>query len=285
MRVSRHAIRWICGHRCRCAACRQQNGPDVMNTSHAASSQHEGDESSASTDRRQRLHREPLGTQIAAQLREDILLGRLPAGTQISQQQLCEEYGTSRMPVRDAVRALTHEGLIVSSGSGPSSVAPLTDDDIEDSYYIEGLVHSRAARRAAAKATPSDVAQLRDLHEQMQRAEAEGNLRLVADLNWQFHRLINLLADSPRIRAFMRTVSISIPRDYLLEIPEWASRANREHAEIIAAIEARRLDEVEGLVREHVESAGTNLIEYLHRRGLLASRADAGPGARANART
>lgn len=231
-----------------------------------------GGERRTSTDvvhRRPRVHRESLGAQIAAQLREDILLGRLPAGTQISQQQLCEEYGTSRMPVRDAVRQLTHEGLITSTDSGWSTIAALTGEDIEDSYYIEGVVHGRAARRAAAKAAPTDIRRLRDLHERIRAADAEGDLRLVGDLNWRFHRTINLMAGSSRIQAFMRTVSISIPRDYLLELPDWSSRATREHARILGAMERRDLDKVESLVREHVENAGANLIDYLRRIGRL----------------
>jgi DNA-binding GntR family transcriptional regulator len=212
-----------------------------------------------------RLRRKPLGNQIAETIREDILLGRLSSGTVLSQQRLCEEFGTSRMPVRDALRQLTSEGLIVSTPSGHSHVAGLTSEDIRDAYYVEGSVHGRMARRAAANATPADLATLRALHDQMVDAEHR-DLREVANVNWRFHRLINVLAASPKLLACIRTVSLSIPREYLLEMPEWATRTNGEHAEILSAFEARDLNAVEARVRAHVENAGTNLIDYLARR-------------------
>lgn len=217
-------------------------------------------------DQRPALSRRPLGSQIADRLREDILLGRLAGGTALSQQSLCEMYGTSRMPVRDALRQLAAEGLIVSSRSGHSEVAGLSAQEIHDAFYVEACVHGRLAKRAAEAATNDDLMALRALHEDMVRSENQGDLRRVADTNWKFHRAINLLAGSPKLLATVRTVSLGIPREYLIEMPEWASRANREHAEILAAFEGRAFPVVEALVASHVETAGANLVDFLVRR-------------------
>ena len=119
-----------------------------------------------------RLSRRPLGDQIADNVREQILLGRLAPGTPISQQSLCEEFGTSRMPARDALIKLTAEGLIVTRPGGQSEVGRLTRSDIEDVFDIEALVHGRAARRACENATADDIAGLKALHEAMVAAAA-----------------------------------------------------------------------------------------------------------------
>lgn len=216
-----------------------------------------------------RLNRQSLGSQIAQQLRQDILLGRLEPGSLVSQRELCIQYGTSRMPVRDALRQLAYEGLVVSSPSSRSVVAALTTEDIEDSFLVEAVVHSRAARRATEYATGEDIAALESLHEQMLAATRSGDLESIVDLNWRFHGRINVLAGSAKLLALIRTVSVGVPREYLVEIPEWADRSNAGHAEILSAMQRRDTDAVVDAVRRHVEEAGTNLAAYLETRGLI----------------
>jgi DNA-binding GntR family transcriptional regulator len=216
-----------------------------------------------------RLHRQSLGSQIAAALRQDILLGRRAPGTAISQQSLCEDFGTSRMPVRDALRKLTHEGLITTTATGHSVVSELTGEDILDAFLIESIVHGRAARRAAGKAAPADLRRLGELQAELEQAAAGGDLAHAVDLNWLFHKEINLLAGSAKLLGLLRTASVSIPRDYLLAMPDWVERSNREHAAILAAFAQGDADAAEELMREHVVAAGANLVAYLLGKGVL----------------
>jgi DNA-binding GntR family transcriptional regulator len=215
------------------------------------------------------LHRQSLGGQIAAQLRQDILLGRIAPGTPVSQQRLCEDFGTSRMPARDALRALTHEGLVETTATGHTVVAQLTPEDIADAFLVEALVHGRAARRAAANATADHLGELRSVQAQMVDAATAGDIARAGDLNWRFHARINALARSARLLGLIRTASLSIPRDYLFAMPTWVERSNREHAQIVDALEARDADRAERAAREHVEAAGTNLVAHLREKGLL----------------
>ena len=232
------------------------------------------------------LNRQSLGSQIAHHLREEIVLGRLPAGTPVSQQWLCERYGTSRMPVRDALVKLTAEGLIVTTRGGHSVVAQLTPDDILDVFEIEAIVNGRAARRAAACAQDDDVAELRGLHEAMVEAERDGDLERLTELNWNFHKRINMLSGSAKLIAMLRTVSLNIPQTYLLELPDWASQTNRDHAGIVAALAERDGDAADRLVAEHVRRAGGNLAAYLTRKGVGEPEAEtAAPAERAAARS
>ncbi|HZZ52045.1 MAG TPA: GntR family transcriptional regulator [Pseudonocardia sp.] len=219
--------------------------------------------------REARLSRRSLGDQIADQLRQEILLGQLEPGTAISQQGLCEVYGTSRMPVRDALVKLMNEGLLHSGIGGQAVVARLTREDILDSFDIEAVVHSRAARRATIAAGEEELSYLEQLHEEMVEAHRAGDLERVGELNWAFHRTINLASGSPKLIAMMRTVSLDVPRDYLKELPGWAERANSEHAEIVAAFRARDADRVAELMQRHLERAGANLVEYLESNGRL----------------
>ncbi len=215
------------------------------------------------------LNRQSLGSQIAHHLREEIVLGRLEAGRAISQQWLCERYGTSRMPVRDALVKLTSEGLIVITRSGHSVVGRLTPDDIVDVFEIEAVVHGRAARRAAARVTDADVSELTALHEGMIAAERTGDLDQLTELNWRFHKRINALSGSDKLLAMLRTLSLNIPQTYLSELPDWAAQTIQEHAGIVAALAVRDGDRAEELVGGHVRAAGSNLADYLAAKGRV----------------
>lgn len=213
-----------------------------------------------------RLDRSTLGGQIADAIRREILLGRLEVGQRLGQSQLCSRFGTSRMPVRDALRQLAYEGFLLSDGGGHAVVARMSRGDIEDTYAIEGTLHGFAARRVAKKASSEEIAELRRRHEEMMLREHD--VAALAELNDQFHRRINHLADSRKLLAALRTLALSIPRDYLVEFPEWAARANCEHAEILAAFEARDGERVEVLMRAHVSEAGSYLVRYLQGCGV-----------------
>jgi DNA-binding GntR family transcriptional regulator len=235
------------------------------------------------------LNRQSLGSQIAHHLREEIVLGRLAPGTPVSQQWLCERYGTSRMPVRDALVKLTGEGLIVTTKGGHSVVGRLTPEDIVDVFEIEALVHGRAARRAAGRIGDADLEELQARHDAMVAAEAAGDLERLADLNWRFHKQINVLSGSTKLVAMIRSLSLDIPQNYLLELPDWAARTIREHAGIVAALRDRDGDRAEALVSEHVRAAGGHLADYLIDKGVMApgaaqSTPPAGGDAQAGAR-
>lgn len=214
----------------------------------------------------ERLERATLGSQIADAVRRDIIFGRLRPGERLGQYQLCERFGTSRMPVRDALKQLHYEGFLAQDDGRHLVVVRMRRIDIRDTYEIEGMLHGLAARRVTLQADAEALAELREYHEQMR--ESESALADMAELNWRFHRRINQLAASPKLMAALRSLALQIPRDYLVEFPEWAGRANAEHAEILAALTQRKADEVEQLMRRHVMAAGDDLIAYLEQSGV-----------------
>jgi DNA-binding GntR family transcriptional regulator len=233
----------------------------------------ENPEGSSHALSRRPLRRDPLSTQIAQDLRQDILLGRLHAGSPISQQGLCEEYAVSRMPVRDALRQLTSEGLIANNSNGRALVTPPTVADLQDSFAVEALAHARAARRACRNASGEDLDRLRTLNREMMEAAESGDFQLVAGFNWRFHREINRLSSSPKLTAILRAASAHIPREFLAAFPDRIARSSREHERIVSAMERLDLDQVEKLVQRHVTSAGQELIKHLRQTGALSETA------------
>ncbi len=99
-----------------------------------------------------RIIRFNLSEQIAERLRDDIVHGRIPAGTRLVQDELCERFGTSRMPVRDALQQLTHEGMLEQHGQ-QRIVVSLGAEDLEDVHGLTAVLHGWAAGRVAELAS------------------------------------------------------------------------------------------------------------------------------------
>ena len=205
----------------------------------------------------------PLGSQIADELRRDVLLGRLVPGARMSQQELTERFGTSRMPVRDALRSLVHEGLMFVDQTRHIVVAPLSRQDLIDAFMIEGLLTGMAAERASSRATAADLEQLTELDGSMIAAAAKGRQDLMVELNWNFHRKINHMSGSRKLIVALRKVSVDLPRDFLAQLPEWSEKSNAQHAEIVEAMRKRRHKRAGSLMTEHVVESGQGLVDHL----------------------
>jgi len=210
----------------------------------------------------------PLGNQIADTLRREILLGVLPSGTRVSQQQLCERFGTSRMPVRDALREMVHEGLMTLDSARHIVVAPLSKDDLLDAFTIEGVLTGMAAERASERATATDLESLDRLHGAMLDAAEQMRQGAMVELNWSFHRKINHMSGSRKLIVALRKVSVDLPRDFLEQVPEWNVNSNADHARILAAMRAGKHKLAGKYMTEHVVESGRGLVEHLTAHGV-----------------
>lgn len=215
------------------------------------------------------LNREPLGNQIATKVRQDILLGRLPAGRHLTQQELCAKYGTSRMPARDALLLLSYEGFVVDEGAGRVRVAPLTRRDVEDLFLIEGHLHGLACRLVAERASDDEIGELHSVSQAMQQALAGGDKAAASELQQEFHRLINSFAQSPKLRSAIRPLAQQIPRDFILHVPEWQGKAVSMQRRVLAAFRAGDGVAAERIMATHTRQAGTAYLEHLRSQGAV----------------
>jgi DNA-binding GntR family transcriptional regulator len=130
------------------------------------------------------------------------------------------------------------------------------------------MVHSRAAHRAVARATDEEINELIALNEAMRAVSKEPDYDRLTDLNWAFHKKINVMAGSAKLLAVIRSTSVDIPRGYLSAFPGLVTKVNREHDAIVKAFVDRNAEAAETLIRRHVVDAGANLATFLAKRGL-----------------
>jgi len=108
---------------------------------------------------------------VLSAVRDGILSGVLEPGARLRQEELAELFGTSRIPVREALRALEYEGLVSSEPHRGFTVTALDADDVEEVYDLRILLESHALRLALPLLTDDDLADLGALYDQMTSAE------------------------------------------------------------------------------------------------------------------
>lgn len=211
-------------------------------------------------------------TRVLLRLREMILRGEFAPGERMSELALVQRLGASRTPVRLALAALEHEGLLRSLPSRGYVIREFSQADISDAIELRGVLEGTAARFAAERgALPEAVAGLREISdtiaEMVHRADYESFERYV-ELNERFHAEILRMAGSPVLeRALERIIALPFagPSAFVMAqavLPE--SRdilllAHRHHLGLIDAIERGQGARAESLGREHALLARTNL--------------------------
>ena len=143
-------------------------------------------------------------------LREDIVSGRLAAGSLLRQQQLAERFGISRMPVREALFRLEAEGFIAFTPNKGATVAPISAEDLREIYEMRIAAETLALSTALPELTNSQIERAAEL-----QAEMEMETAPVADfgaLNAAFHNTLYAPCARPRLLAHVENLSKAADR-------------------------------------------------------------------------
>jgi DNA-binding GntR family transcriptional regulator len=208
--------------------------------------------------------RERFGEELAGEIRDMILAGRLAPGERIDQDAIAAEHGMSRLPVREALIALEHEGLVINTQRRGSYVRVLTPEDVLDQYEAYGLVAGMAASRAAERLTTESIDELRRAHEAFVKARGGAAQQRA---NETFHRIINQSAGH-RLRSMLGLLSRSLPSHHYLFDPTWAKLAATHHEAVLIAIERRDTNGARAAMVEHLRSSGHQAVVALTAKGF-----------------
>ena len=171
---------------------------------------------------------------VAALIRQLIITGELPAGGQLRQRDLAQRFGVSQTPVREALRRLESEGLVVGDAHRGFTVVEPDDGPVEENFQIRAALESLGASLAARKIDAGGIAALRDLNEAM-RALADDDPRY-ADLNRDFHFAVYEHARSPLLLSLMRLLWASLHGGP--KVARSHAESARQHDAILAALRA-----------------------------------------------
>jgi DNA-binding GntR family transcriptional regulator len=197
----------------------------------------------------------------AAELRNRIITGQLPPGSRLDLDQITEEFGTSRTPIREALIELSHEGLVSVAPRSGITVLGITASDAVDNFAVLALLSGKAAEWAAARITPAELAELRSLADSIAVADD------VVSANWRFHRALNLASRSPRLITFLRHAVRAVPTDYFEIFPEQEHLSVEEHAGLLDALGRQDGQAARAIAERHVLRAGEALGAWLDEPG------------------
>ena len=200
----------------------------------------------------------PQGESIYRRLLGEIRDGALLPGARLRELELAERLGCSRTPVREAIRQLEGDGLVVHLPRQGATVRNLDYPEVMELYEMRAVLEGTAARLAARAATDTELRQLEDLNiEFAATGEGAGDPILAAQINRQFHAM---LLEAARNRFLLRAMR-GLQKTLLLLGPTTLLEADRtrraaaEHHEVLEALRARDGATAEGRMRAHMEAA------------------------------
>jgi DNA-binding GntR family transcriptional regulator len=170
---------------------------------------------------------EPLGAvreRVLAGLRQDIIAGRLRPGDRLVERELAERFGVSRVPVREAIRALVTEGFVLFETPRRTVVRRLTPTDVRELFELREALEVYAAGLAATRAAPEALAELAGLLRAAALATGAGDAEAITDVNTRFHDRILALAGNSLLRSVMEPVDGRL---------HWLTRQNEEWPQLL----------------------------------------------------
>jgi DNA-binding GntR family transcriptional regulator len=200
-------------------------------------------------------------------LRTAIIRCELAPGERLIIDEIARRYEVSIIPVREALRVLQSEGLVVSVAHVGATVAPISRDSVLEVFtLLEGL-ELVGTRAAAVRATPAELDQIAALVDKMNDAVAGDKPQRWADLNTDFHLAISRAAGMPiLLEMTQRALDLwdRVRRYYFKGVlARRAKDAQAEHRLILQQMRARDLAALEATVRRHNQNALSAYTAYL----------------------
>ena len=191
-------------------------------------------------------------------LHRRIVRGQLAPGELLLEPALCEELGISRTPLREALKRLASEGLVVMPRNRRARVAPIDAQELEHLFEVEAGLESLAAVLAATRMTNAELKHLESLQERLERLLAKGDRNAYFELNQRIHGLIVAGAKNPVLEETHRGLLGRLERARYLALDRlgrW-EESTEEHREILAALKARDGERAQRLLADHVQHTG-----------------------------
>lgn len=185
---------------------------------------------------------------VCAMLRELIISGELSASQPLRQRDLAARFGVSQTPVREALRRLESEGLVVNDPHRGATVAESRNGIIQDNSLIRAALEPLGARLAALAITDEQIARLRALNDEM--VAHQDDREHYGVLNREFHFAIYEAAASPILLAMMRMLWQAMPEGPKVTRPHAESAA--QHQQLIDALAMHDPERAAEITRIHI---------------------------------
>ena len=205
----------------------------------------------------------PLRDVVFENLREAIVEGRLKPGQRLMEVQLVEQLGVSRTPVREAIRKLELEGLVVMVPRKGAYVANISVKDLMDVLEIRASLEGLGASLAAERRNDEDIKNLAALEVEFEEAVRTQNIDMLLKKDIEFHECIFKSTNNKKLHQLINSLWEQVYRFRVTYISDYDSTVNiiEEHKMILDAIKRRDNKLAKKYAMEHIQKAENFMIE------------------------
>ena len=209
---------------------------------------------SAPPTRQPRLNHATLAEQVYAYLREQILTNAIAPNSTLPEESLASEFNVSRVPVREALRRLSSEGLVVLTPRQGAVVSSLSPKQFLDSYRVREALEALAVRLATPRLTADDVSELERLQRDMADHVDAGDSDAFFVANSAFHRVFIDRSGNGYLQALYPPLMDQMRRflSPSLDLRGGMRRSLEEHEAILGAVRAGDGEAAATLIAEHI---------------------------------
>lgn len=208
------------------------------------------------------LNRETLQDQAAASLRAAIMSGELRPGQRLVESEIASRMGVSRIPVREAIRSLERDGLVVSAPGRGASVISLSDDDVDEIYGLRSALEVYALELIIERHREPAIRRLQDLVDAMAMPSRTHRREQLMQIDLRFHQALCELSGNRRLlQAWLR---LSDQIGILLRLKDMVADASGRlpsgHQRIVDAIAGGDIGAAQDLLRAHIRMSAEQLL-------------------------
>ncbi len=207
----------------------------------------------------------PLRDVVFNTLRQAILKGELEPGERLMEIQLAERLGVSRTPIREAIRKLELEGLVLMIPRKGAEVAEISEKSLREVLEVRRSLEELAIELACQRITPEELTTLEEAENRFARAVEDGEVMAIAESDENYHELIYQATANDRLVQILNNLREQMYR-YRLEYIKDEDRRQIlvvEHEHILRAVRRRDIADAKSAVREHIDNQQLTITKNL----------------------
>lgn len=207
------------------------------------------------------ISRDTIATQVVDELRRRIVRGHYPGGMKLLQEQIAQEFGVSRSPVREALRQLEAEGLVKLVSQKGAEVTPISAAEVSEMFELRLLVEPHLLALAMPHMDEATLAGVERIITRMEDAAIDD----WGVLNWELHRRLYLPAERPATLQVLARVHRNIDR-YLrlhMAVTEDRAAARSDHAGLVRLCREKDVAGAVALLDAHIRATASKIGELV----------------------
>ncbi|WP_339640377.1 GntR family transcriptional regulator [Jannaschia helgolandensis] len=213
----------------------------------------------------QTIIRKSLHHELVDRLQTLIINSELKPGARVPEKELCDQFGVSRTPLREALKVLASDGLVRLEPNRGAWVTQVTEEEVEEVFPVLGALEALSGELACKHITDAEIEEVRALHADMIESYERRDLDAYFSINQKIHRAILTAARNGTLATSCQALSLRMQRArYLANMTDgrWFD-AVQEHEKILQYLVARDGKQLAITLLNHMEAKRASVIKWL----------------------